>query len=122
MKNPVQWFEIYVDDMERAKRFYEGVFATTLTKIDSVTYNMLGFPHDEASYGCTGALIKMDGVAPGAGGTIVYFGSEDCAVEEQRVSQLGGKIQQPKMAIGQYGFITLAIDTENNVFGIHSMR
>lgn len=26
MSNPVGWFEIYVQDMPRAKAFYEGVF------------------------------------------------------------------------------------------------
>ena len=26
--NPVVWFEIYVQDMERAKTFYEAVLAT----------------------------------------------------------------------------------------------
>ena len=28
--NPVVWFEIYVDDMERARAFYETVLAVTL--------------------------------------------------------------------------------------------
>ncbi len=26
MKNPIGWFEIYVDDLSRAKQFYESVF------------------------------------------------------------------------------------------------
>jgi len=26
MNNPVCWFEIYVQDMDRAKKFYEMVF------------------------------------------------------------------------------------------------
>jgi predicted enzyme related to lactoylglutathione lyase len=26
LSNPVNWFEIYVQDMVRAKAFYEGVF------------------------------------------------------------------------------------------------
>jgi hypothetical protein len=30
MQNPVGWFEIYVQDMPRAKAFYEAVLALTL--------------------------------------------------------------------------------------------
>jgi len=43
--NPVGWFELYVDDMSRAKVFYETVFATELTEISSPhpTVKMLAF-------------------------------------------------------------------------------
>ena len=34
----------------------------------------------------------------------------------------GGKIQREKMSIGEYGHIVLAIDTEGNLFGLHSMN
>ena len=33
--NPVRWFEIYVQDMERAKKFYETVFQTRLQCLSS---------------------------------------------------------------------------------------
>ena len=33
MDNPVRWFEIYVQDMGRAKTFYEAVFGIQLTKL-----------------------------------------------------------------------------------------
>jgi predicted enzyme related to lactoylglutathione lyase len=32
---PVGWFEIYVQDMKRAKAFYEAVFAVQLEKLES---------------------------------------------------------------------------------------
>jgi len=34
----------------------------------------------------------------------------------------GGSIHKKKFSIGQYGFISLAIDTEGNMFGLHSMK
>ena len=37
--------------------------------------------------GAGGTLVKMNGVTPGGGGTLVYFGSEDCAIEQGRVEQ-----------------------------------
>ena len=32
LSNPVVWFEIYVQNMERAKAFYEAVLAVKLEK------------------------------------------------------------------------------------------
>jgi predicted enzyme related to lactoylglutathione lyase len=43
-------------------------------------------------------------------------------VEARRVTDAGGRIEKQKFAIGEYGFIALAVDTEGNVFGLHSMR
>ena len=34
--NPVGWFEIYVEDMGRAKQFYETVFQVSLRKLNIV--------------------------------------------------------------------------------------
>jgi predicted enzyme related to lactoylglutathione lyase len=123
--NPVGWFEIYVDEMERAKKFYESVFAVSLEKlgdpIDSGV-EMWQFSFDMEKYGATGALVKMDGCAAGGSATVVYFSCEDCSVEESRVDGAGGKVQQAKMSIGEHGFISLAFDTEGNMFGLHSMK
>lgn len=120
--NPVIWFEIYVQDMARAKRFYEAVLGQVLEKLSAPDgeLEMWAFPMDQTSVGAGGALVKMAGV-PSGGSTLVYFACADCAVEEGRVIAAGGKIDRPKMAIGQYGFITLAQDTEGNMFGLHSM-
>ncbi|MCS5693129.1 hypothetical protein NZK33_14225 [Cyanobium sp. FGCU-6] len=79
------------------------------------------FPMEDGRFGAGGALAKMDGVAPGPGGTLVYFGSEDCAVEEARVAAAGGQVVRPKSSIGPYGFISLVTDSEGNLIGLHSM-
>ena len=120
--NPVGWFEIYVQDMNRAKKFYESVFQRKLEKLNSPDIEMWSFKGDMNSYGCPGSLVKMNGVSSGGNSILVYFHTEDCAVEEKRVGEFGGKVLRPKMSIGEYGFITLATDTEGNTFGIHSMK
>jgi predicted enzyme related to lactoylglutathione lyase len=38
------------------------------------------------------------------------------------VAEAGGKVHRDKMSIGQYGFVVLAVDTEGNMFGLHSMK
>lgn len=119
--NPVGWFEIYVQDMNRARTFYETVLGTTLTKLDS-GIEMWAFPSDSETTGAAGALVHMPGFASGGNSTLVYFTTDDCAVESTRATQAGGRIMKEKFSIGEYGFIVLAFDTEGNMFGLHSMK
>jgi uncharacterized protein len=72
--------------------------------------------------GASGALVKMSGFQSGGNGTLIYFSCEDCAEEASRVAAAGGSIQTEKMSIGEYGFVALAVDTEGNMFGLHSNR
>ena len=123
--NPVVWFEIYVDEMARAKKFYESVLDVKLEVLSDPTdsnIEMLTFSSDMEKYGATGALVKMEGFTAGGNSTVVYFSCDDCAVEESRVVAAGGKIQNPKMSVGEYGFISLVIDSEGNMFGLHSSK
>lgn len=120
--NPVGWFEIYVQDMERAKTFYETVFQGKLEQIPGLDVEMWAFPMSEQGYGTAGALAKMEGCASGGSGTLVYFKCEDCAVEAARAAEHGGRIFKEKMSIGKYGFIALIFDSEGNMIGLHSMH
>jgi predicted enzyme related to lactoylglutathione lyase len=126
MRNPVVWFEIYVQDMPRAKAFYERVLGLALTKLEAppggAPTEMWAFPMDEAGAGAAGALVHLQGVPSGAGGTMVYFSCEDCAVEASRVADAGGSVHMPKFSIGPYGHIALVIDTEGNMVGLHSTK
>ena len=119
--NPVGWFEIYVQDMNRAKAFYETVLATTLTALGPADLQMFAFPGDMVSTGSSGALVKMQGVPSGGNSVMIYFTCEDCSLEGSRVAAAGGTLFREKMSIGEYGFIVLAVDTEGNMFGLHSM-
>jgi len=64
----------------------------------------------------------MENGPAGAGGVIIYFVCEDCAVEQARIVKHDGKIMKEKFSIGQYGHIALATDTEGNMIGLHSMK
>lgn len=124
-QNAVGWFDIYVNDMDRAEAFYGEVLQRKFEMISDPTDTsviMKGFVTDMDSYGAGGALVKREGAGPVTGGTIVYFGVEDCAVEESRVEGSGGKVISPKMSIGEYGFVSVCLDTEGNLFGLSSMQ
>ncbi len=122
--NPVGWFEIYVQDMARARAFYESVFNVTLEKLNSPSaeYEMWAFPMRTERPGAMGALVRMDGFASGGNSTLVYFACDDCALEAKRVLDCGGRLQREKFSIGEYGFIALAFDSEGNMIGLHSIK
>lgn len=129
-KNVVCWFEIYVDDMERAKKFYGEVLKTTFHDAempgdaDDGSSKMAFFDCDDME-AVSGALVQMDGVRDGFNGamsTMVYFPCDDCSVEESRVEAAGGKVQTSKMSIGEHGFCSICVDSEGNTFGLHSQK
>lgn len=128
--NPVVWFEIYVQDMGRARKFYEHVFQCKLEAMAAPDggsgapsdSTMLTFPMSMDAPGTGGMLVEMKDVPSGPGGTTVYFTCEDCAVEQGRAVAAGGRIHRAKFSIGQYGHCALVEDTEGNIIGLHSMQ
>lgn len=125
MSNPVCWFDIYVEDLERARKFYESVLNIELGDLGDPSDQsivMKSFPADMNKNGASGALVKMKGALVGQNSVIVYFACDDCSIEESRVESAGGKVVNPKYSIGDYGFISMAADTEGNMFGLHSMK
>jgi predicted enzyme related to lactoylglutathione lyase len=116
------WFEIYVQDINRAKTFYETVFQIKLEQLNNPEVELWAFPMEMGKWGAGGALVKMGGVSSGGNSTIIYFSCEDCAVEQSRIVAAGGKIHREKWSIGEYGFIALAVDCEGNMIGLHSLK
>lgn len=121
--NAVGWFEIYVNDIARARDFYESVFGVRLTRIggEDAGFEMWAFPAVEGGAGIAGAIVYMAGAQAGGNSTLVYFNCEDCAVQAARASGAGGGIFKPKFAIGEHGFVSLVLDPDGNMFGLHSM-
>ena len=126
MKNPFTWVEIYVSNMARAQKFYESVLQISMTPMQAPgefgDLEMVSFPWVENGANISGALCKMSDMQPGSGGTLVYFACEDCSVELSRVANAGGTLLQEKFAIGEHGFCGIAMDTEGNTIGFHSMK
>ena len=121
----VGWFEIYVQDMKRAKAFYESVFSIQLEKMDAPdsSFEMWSFPGAmDDGHGASGALVKMNGGPSDGNSVIIYFISKDCTTEASKVASNGGKVTKEKFGLGKFGFAALITDTEGNVIGLHSMQ
>ncbi|ADN76931.1 Glyoxalase/bleomycin resistance protein/dioxygenase [Ferrimonas balearica DSM 9799] len=125
MGNPVGWFEIYVSDIQRGVAFYQALFDVELFELNPGADGgpvMWAFPWQDNAPGAPGAICQMEGVSPGGNSTIVYFGCDDCQIQQDRVAGAGGQVLRPKMSIGEYGFITIAADPDGNMIGLHSMK
>lgn len=122
--NAVGWFDIYVDQLDRATAFYETVLGCKLEEMGDPTgeTQMMSFPTEMSQYGAGGALSKSEHARPGPGGTVIYFMAEDCAANAGRVEEAGGQVIRPKFSIGEFGWVALCQDTEGNIFGLNSMK
>ncbi|MDI9348932.1 MAG: VOC family protein [Candidatus Symbiobacter sp.] len=122
--NPVIWFEIYVDDMPRAVKFYQSLLGINLTRMDEASIDgreMYSFPARMDGFGAAGALVRHPELRAGVGGTIVYFPCQDCGITARQADKFGGQLVKDKMSIGQYGNIAFVLDSEGNCIGLHSM-
>jgi len=122
--NAVGWFDIYVNEMARAERFYKTVLEADLEDMADPTgeTEMKSFAGDMGAYGAAGALVKTPYAKPGTGGTQIYFSVEDCATQQSRIQAAGGQVIRPKFSIGEYGYVMLAHDTEGNLIGFNSLK
>ncbi|WP_316818497.1 VOC family protein [Pedobacter nyackensis] len=128
-QNIICWFEIYVKNMERAKKFYNAVLGTEFRNIADPTEESgdmkMAFFSDPENQGVSGALVEMAGTKEGDSGcvnTMVYFPCQDCSIEESRIASAGGQVSRSKFSIGEFGFISICVDTEGNPFGLFSME
>jgi predicted enzyme related to lactoylglutathione lyase len=121
--NPVTWFEIYVNDLERARVFYEALLDCSLTPlVNDGSFSALSFPGQMPQMGAMGALIHHPMREANPGGSVVYFHVENCAHQTAKVLALGGQVIRDKWAIGEDGFIALIADSEGNTIGLHSFQ
>jgi len=119
--NTVGWFEIPVNDMDRAKKFYETVFDIEVKVQDFGGVLMGWLPSNGDVYGSTGTLIKNENYEPSEKGTLVYFSCSNVQTELDRVEAAGGKIRQGKTMISpDHGNMAVIIDSEGNRIALDS--
>ena len=122
MANAVNWFEIPATDLDRAKIFYESVFDCQLSKMEMGPAKMAMFPMEQGAANAPGALVKAEGYSPSHAGSMVYFSVEDIEGTLVKVSESGGSVLNPKMGIGENGFVATFNDCEGNRVALHSTQ
>ncbi|WP_228458709.1 VOC family protein [Chryseobacterium aureum] len=118
--NPVVYFEIPANDLERAEKFYSGVFNFSFGKEIIDGYEMALFPFEEKNSGITGALAKGAVYKPSKTGVIIYFKTENIDQTLEKAVQYGGSVLYPKRTDEKYGFAVAEFeDSEGNRIALH---
>jgi predicted enzyme related to lactoylglutathione lyase len=123
--NVINWFEIPVTDLNRAKAFYETILDLKMVIRSDAGNQAAFFPYDpdviQATSGrVTGVLSKSDRNTSSDNGTIVYINaSPKIQAVLDKVEQAGGKVLVPKTQIPA-GCIAVILDTEGNRVGLHA--
>ena len=121
----INWFEIPVADFDRAKKFYETIFAYQMPESQMGPARMGFLLYDFQGGGRGGAIVhNPEFYSPSKNGTLVYLNCEpDLQPVLDRVELAGGKVTMPKSDIGQgLGFWALIDDSEGNRVALHSMK
>ena len=120
-ENSLNWFEISVSDINKAKTFYETVFGIKMDQMEMMGAQMAFFPMDEGSGKASGALVPSLMHQPSANGAIIYLNANpDLSDALSKIEAAGGKITQPKTQIGEFGYMAFFMDTEGNNVALHS--
>jgi predicted enzyme related to lactoylglutathione lyase len=123
-ENSLNWFEISVSDINRAKKFYETLFDIEMPLDNIMGMDMAYFPYDPGSGKASGALVKSEMHVPSGDGVKIYLnGNPDLGVALSRVEGAGGQITMPKTHISDdIGHMAFFIDTEGNAIALHSQN
>jgi predicted enzyme related to lactoylglutathione lyase len=122
-ENAINWFEIPVSDMARAKAFYSRILGIEMPETEMIGKKMAFFPYDNGSGNVSGALTLSGDHKPSADGARVYLNcNPDLSPTLARIEAEGNKVTLPKTAIPGAGYMAFFIDTEGNRIGLHSMK
>lgn len=118
--NALNWFEIPVNDIDRAQKFYETIFEINMQPMDMMGMQMAMFPTESPKSG--GALVKSPNHKPSTEGAVIYLNANpDLQLVLDRIGNAGGQITMPKTNIDpETGNMAFFIDTEGNMVGLHS--
>jgi predicted enzyme related to lactoylglutathione lyase len=123
--NALNWFEIAVDDLERAQGFYEEIFDMKMIPLpEMLGMKMAGFPIDMMSGKVGGALAESENHVPSEDGVVVYLNANpDIQTILDRIEDAGGEIDLPRTQISpEMGYMAFIFDTEGNRVGLHAQN
>jgi predicted enzyme related to lactoylglutathione lyase len=123
-ENSLNWFEISVSDIKRAKKFYETIFGLKkMEEMEMMEMKMAFFPFEPGSGKANGGLAESKMHKPGKSGVKIYLNANpDLSKVLAKVEKAGGTVTMPKTAIGDDGFMAFFTDTEGNSIGLHSNK
>ena len=122
VSNCVNWFEIPVDDLQRAKYFYQKIFNIEMGEDTIMGMQTAFFPSDQGNGKVGGALVKSELHNPNTEGVLIYLNANpDITSVLERIEEEGGMIFKQKTSINAgSGFIAVFLDTEGNRIALYA--
>ncbi len=122
MAQTIVWFDIPVQNLDRAIAFYSAVLGAPVKKEEfgDMKLGMLAMP-DGTQMGC---LVEGgEDFKPSADGIMVYFNCNGrLRAAAKAVKDNHGTMQKDVHAIGPYGFRAEVLDSEGNCIALHSEK
>jgi uncharacterized protein len=124
MDHTIIHFEIPVNDVEKAKKFYSDVFGWKIEKVPNMEYyTITTVPVDEKGNllrpGVNGGLYRRDQPMQQP---VNYVWVESVEEYSKKIEAVGGKVVVPKMEIQGMGWFALGQDPEGNTFGVFEVK
>lgn len=120
MKHLLNWIEIPVKDMARAKAFYSTILGEQLNEMEMGPVKYALFPTEDRFN--SGALAQGEFYTPSTDGPVLYLnGGKDLDTILSKVKMAGGDVIMEKMFISkEAGYIGIFMDTEGNKIGLQN--
>jgi uncharacterized protein len=114
-------FEIPVDDLKRAQKFYQQGFGWIITPVPQLEYTLLstveldkdGMPKEHGAIN-GGMMQRSEEIKC----PVLTISVEDIDEALKKIESLGGKIVQGKMEVPNMGITAYFKDSEGNVLGL----
>ena len=113
MSNLGTYFEIPVNDMERAINFYSKVFDVEFSKETIHGCEMAFIPYSEGE-GISGSLAKGEIYKPSIEGSLIYLSTTSIDETMAKAIQNGGEELFPKTSVSELSFSAEFKDCEGN--------
>ena len=113
-------FEIHCGDVDRAERFYTGLFGWQVQPIGGPMDYRLVTTGPDSDAGINGALMQRQGDVDGEA-VIAFVNTiqvDNLARVEQMLPDVGGEQVTERMEIPEVGHLAYFKDTEGNMFGV----
>ncbi|MCI5108497.1 MAG: VOC family protein [Candidatus Pacebacteria bacterium] len=115
-KITASYFEIPVNDLNRAIDFYNYIFGVSF-EIENIHGNKFAFFPDKI-----GALAKGESYKPSKDGARIYFDVQNIDKTMEKVLEKGGKELFPKTLAGGSVFVAEFEDSEGNCIALSSVE
>ena len=124
LHHAINWFEIPVNDFNRAKKFYSRIYDFEMPEMVMGNTRMGFLLCEQEKGGIGGAIVEGLEYVPSSEGVKLYLnGGNDLQTVLNRVEAAGGKIITQKTQITpEYGYFASFEDSEGNFISLHSAK